>query len=296
MNNDNIKTLYVSDMDGTLLNSESRISSRTAATLNRLIRDYGAAFTVATARTPATTVPLMSGVNVKLPFVVLAGAALWNNTTEQYDDVCVIQPSDVATIAGIFERHGLHPFIYRRHGSMIYAYHCGEMSLQEKGFVAERIHLRLKKFFLDDADYCHNADDAMLIFSMNDYATLKSVCEEVKAQVKCSPMFYHDIFDNDTGLLEIYADGSSKAAAISRLAQRIGAGRIVVFGDNRNDIAMMQAATHSVAVDNAFPEVKAIADEIIGTNDDDSVVQWIENDLIKQYGVVHCVNNSKILV
>ena len=61
----------------------------------------------------------------------------------------------------------------------------------------------------------------------------------------------------------------------------MGADRVVVFGDNRNDIAMMQAADHSVAVGNAFAEVKATASEVIGPNIEDSVAHWIEKDLLK---------------
>ena len=54
---------------------------------------------------------------------------------------------------------------------------------------------------------------------------------------------------------------------------------MVVFGDNRNDIAMMQAADYSVAMGNAFPEVKEAASEVIGPNTDDSVARWIEQEL-----------------
>ncbi len=56
---------------------------------------------------------------------------------------------------------------------------------------------------------------------------------------------------------------------------------MVVFGDNLNDIAMLQAADYSVAVENAFPEVKAIASEVIGPNTAHSVAHWIEADLIQ---------------
>ena len=94
-------------------------------------------------------------------------------------------------------------------------------------------------------------------------------------------MLYHDIVDEADGYLEIFTAGTSKAAAISDLASKIGAGRVVVFGDNRNDIAMMQAADHSIAVDNAFPAVKAIATEVIGPNTADSVARWIEAHLIQ---------------
>ena len=72
-----------------------------------------------------------------------------------------------------------------------------------------------------------------------------------------------------------------KAGAIAELAREVGARRVVVFGDNRNDIAMMQAADHSVAMGNAFPEVKAAASEVIGPNTADSVPRWIEADLIQ---------------
>lgn len=265
-------------MDGTLLGADSRVSSFTASTLNRLTRERGMLFTVATARTPATVVPLMSEVKSTLPYIVLAGAAMWDSLQGTFVDVQAIPHETVRAISAIFERHGLCPFIYRHHGSCIYAHHHGAMSPQEDEFVAQRQGTPFKKFFLDDPDYHTHDDMAMLIFSMNDYATLKEVYNEVNESVDCSAMFYHDIFDPHTGLLEIYTSGCTKARAIERLAQRVGAERVVAFGDNRNDIAMLQAAHHAVAVDNAFPEVKAVAHEIIGPNTDDSVAHWLEQN------------------
>lgn len=272
----NAKTLYVSDMDGTLMGSDSRVSAATAAILNRLIAEHDLLFTVATARTPATVVPLMSEVKTTLPYIVLAGAAMWDAVKGTFVDVQAIPHDTVRAIAGIFEKHGLHPFIYRQHGNMIHAHHFGPMSTQEKQFVEERLDTPFKKFILDDELYHTSDDQAMLIFSMNDYATLERIYNEVKATIDCSPMFYHDIFDPSVGLLEIYTAGCTKAGAIARLAQRTGAARVVAFGDNRNDIAMLQAAHHAVAVDNAFPEVKAVAHEIIGPNTSDAVARWIE--------------------
>ena len=136
---------------------------------------------------------------------------------------------------------------------------------------------------LDDDDYRHSDDEALLIFSMNKYAVLKALAEDLRASVStCQVMVYHDNFDPSEGYLEIFTAGTSKAGTIRNLAREVGAHRIVVFGDNRNDIAMMQAADHSVAVDNAFPEVKAAATEVIGVNTADSVAHWIEQDLARQ--------------
>ncbi len=275
------KTLYVSDLDGTLLDDDSQLSQGTIATLNRVIGELGGMFTVATARTPATVVPLMQEVHATLPFIVIGGSAMWNPVTASYEHTRGIDNTTINAVADVFDHHGIHPFIYRRHGSsLLHTHHYGSLSPQEERFVAARQHLPLKKFILDDKDYRHNDDEALLIFSLNKYAVLKAIANDIKATIStCNVILYHDIFDESEGYLEIYTAGTSKAAAIRDLARQVGAGRIVVFGDNRNDIAMMQAADVSVAVENAFPEVKAAATLVIGPNTADSVAHWIEQDL-----------------
>lgn len=276
-------TLYVSDLDGTLLGEDSQLSSVTVATLNRIIGELGGLFTVATARTPATVVPLMQQVHARLPFIVIGGSAMWNPVSMSYEHTRGIDDMTVNAVADVFDRCGAHPFIYRRHGkNLLHTHHYGPLSPQEERFIAERQHLPLKQFFLDDRDFRHSDDEALLIFSMNKYAVLKSIADDLRTSVPtCSVMVYHDIFDESEGYLEIFSAGTSKAAAIRDLARQLGAGRVVVFGDNRNDIAMMQAADFSVAVDNAFTEVKSVASEVIGPNTADSVARWIETELLQ---------------
>ena len=275
-------TLYVSDLDGTLLGEDSQLSAVTVATLNRIIGELGGLFTVATARTPATVVLLMQQVHARLPFIVIGGSAMWNPVTMSYEHTRGIDDMTVNAVADVFDRRGAHPFIYRRHGkNLLHTHHYGPLSPQEERFIAERQHLPLKQFFLDDRDFRHSDDEALLIFSMNKYAVLKSIADDLRTSVpSCSVMVYHDIFDESEGYLEIFSAGTSKAAAIRDLARQLGAGRVVVFGDNRNDIAMMQTADFSVAVDNAFTEVKAVASEVIGPNTADSVARWIEKELL----------------
>lgn len=270
-NND---TLYITDLDGTLLDANSSITDETVGILNPML-DQGLQFTVATARTPATVVPMLSRLHTRLPFIVLNGAATWDSQRGDYSHVNVIPQATVEAICAVYERHGLHPLIYRRHGHLIHTHHYGTLSSQEEKFVEERQGLELKKFILNDPDYMHNPDEAMLIFSMQDYERLRPIYEEVKATIPCSAVFYHDIFDPASGLLEIYAPGVSKAEAVKAMQQHTGAKEVVVFGDNRNDIPMMQVATHSVAVDNAFPEVKAAAHQVIEANTTNAVPRFI---------------------
>ncbi|MDE5554439.1 MAG: HAD hydrolase family protein, partial [Muribaculaceae bacterium] len=63
-------------MDGTLLGGDSMVSSETAAIISDLTR-RGALITVATARTPATVVPLLADTLTTPPAIVMTGAAMW---------------------------------------------------------------------------------------------------------------------------------------------------------------------------------------------------------------------------
>ncbi len=274
------KTLYVSDMDGTLLNSGSVLSQETIEKLNTLI-DNGAAFTVATARTPATVTSLMKDVNANLPFIVMAGCAEWKPKENEYSVVRFIDPTIVKSITEIFSKYGNTPFIYNKSGNTIVVNHTIQLTQQEREFIEPRIKTPLKRLETVEslAANTEEYDGVMLIFSMGKFDNLRKIADEIdKKGIPCTYNCYHDIFDTEQGIIDIYQEGTTKASAIKRLAQEIGAERIVCFGDNLNDIAMMEEADWSVAVENAFEEVKAHADEVIGSNEENAVVNWIEKD------------------
>ncbi len=274
------KTLYVSDMDGTLLNSGSVLSQETIEKLNTLI-DNGAAFTVATARTPATVTSLMKDVNANLPFIVMAGCAEWKPKENEYSVVRFIDPTIVKSITDIFCKYDNTPFIYNKSGNTIVVNHTIQLTQQEREFIEPRIKTPLKRLETVEslAANTEEYDGVMLIFSMGKFDNLRKIADEIdKKGIPCTYNCYHDIFDTEQGIIDIYQEGTTKASAIKRLAQEIGAERIVCFGDNLNDIAMMEEADWSVAVENAFEEVKAHADEVIGSNEENAVVNWIEKD------------------
>ena len=72
-----MKHLFVSDMDGTLLGSDSRVSPVSADIISRLSRS-GVPITVATARTPASVEVLLADTLISVPAIVMTGAALWD--------------------------------------------------------------------------------------------------------------------------------------------------------------------------------------------------------------------------
>lgn len=274
------KTLYVSDMDGTLLNSSSVLSETTTAKLNKLISE-GALFTVATARTPATVVGLMKNIDSNLPYIVMAGCATWDNKKKGYESARIISNSSIEQLIGIFEKNGNNPFIYYKNGNQIVVNHVRELTAEEKEFIEPRIKTPLKRLkTCSSLTVDATLEGAMLIFSMGKFEALRNIADEIdKEGIDCTYNCYHDIFKKDEGFIDIYVNGTTKAAAIKELARKIGAERIVVFGDNLNDIPMMKVADWSVAVSNAFDEVKEYANEITESNDEDAVVRWIEMDI-----------------
>jgi hydroxymethylpyrimidine pyrophosphatase-like HAD family hydrolase len=80
--------------------------------------------------------------------------------------------------------------------------------------------------------------------------------------------------------LTIHHPAAAKHLAVQRLVAEYapGAKRVVAFGDNSNDLEMLQRAHVAVAVGNAKPELKAIAHHVIGHQDEDAVAEFVWQD------------------
>lgn len=272
-----MNTLYVSDMDGTLLGSDSLVSAQTAEIISDLTR-RGALITVATARTPATVVPLLSDTLTTPPAIVMTGAAQWLRHPGEFRNVHFIPSDDLGEIGEVCGHHGIHPFVYSLDTpSFLSVYHdTPELNQQETDFYTARRHLTLKRFHIG-----HTAPDVrriVLCYATGHHKAIFAAADELRQRRDLSISCYYDIFDHESAHLEIFAKGVSKASAILALKSQLGVDRVVVFGDNLNDIPMMKVADYAVAVGNAFDEVKEIADTVIGPNTDDSVARFIFED------------------
>ncbi|MDE6334699.1 MAG: HAD hydrolase family protein [Muribaculaceae bacterium] len=273
-----MKTLYITDLDGTLLNDEGRVSERSAALISDMSH-RGVAISVATARTPATVESLLADTYTTADLVVMTGATLWSRVHHCFEDMHLLPAGDVSLMLSVFAEEGVTPFCYvRRDGSHLDVYHSGDvLSPAERKFVDERAHLRLKTFHLGEACPAGACERVVLFFGMGAKDVIVSAAERLRRDSDCYISYYKDTYTPDLWLLEIFAPGVSKAAGIERLRRKIRADRLVAFGDNLNDIPMLKRADVAVAVGNALPEVKAIADIVIDTNNNDAVAQAIYN-------------------
>lgn len=272
-------TLYITDLDGTLLNADSEVSDASKEMINKAI-DCGVLFSIATARTPSTVSKIMRGVESNLPYIVMTGAAFWNPADGEFSDTVTFTIQEAEQIFEIFLRHSFPVFIYCFHDGIIQVYHSGPLSPLEREFMKGR-ESRYKHFHVpEDGESVIPSPlpPVLLFYSIQPTELGGPVYEEINAKCHCNPLFYHDIFGNEIAVLEAFAPGATKARAIERLKRLTGADRVVAFGDNVNDIPMLRAADMAVAVENAIPEVKEIADIVIGSNTTDSVARFILTD------------------
>lgn len=270
------KTLYISDLDGTLLNSQSQVSAASRDMLNRLIADNDINFSIATARTPATVVQLMHGIDSRLPYIVMTGAAMWQDglINQTY-----LRPEDVECLSELSRKYGIRPFFYTYNGRVIESYHLPTMDDYERRFVSQRRNSPYKRFLFQNSMPVAKKEHTMLVFVAGDYEKMGNVYNEAKSRLKCEMTYYRDIFNSKVGFLEVMAEGVSKARAVERLKQQVGADRVVVFGDSPNDLSMRKVADLFIAPSNAVEEVRHVADEVTQSNDDDCVARWIEKDI-----------------
>ena len=277
------RILYVTDLDGTLLGNDSRVSQESASILKRMSQQ-GCLISVATARTPATAEPLLHGCGLWLPAVVFTGAAMWDFAKRRYIDARLLEEPAARTIIEVCHRHDVGTLRYTLvDDRMIHAFYTGKdgaaPSARERSFMEERHGLELKRFYVNDPrGLTEGWEHTVMVFAIGEADAVNAAACELRERGGCSVSNYPDIFDSNAALLEVFATGVSKASAVLRLKEMVGADSLTVFGDNLNDLPMMEVADRSVAVANALEPVREAADVVIGSNSADSVARFIASE------------------
>ena len=105
-----MKTLYVSDLDGTLLRNNERTSNFTNNVINDLT-DRGMIFSYATARSLITAKKVTDGMVCKIPLIVYNGAFVVDNVTEDILIANYFEPSVYEVLDDLFENK-VYPIVY----------------------------------------------------------------------------------------------------------------------------------------------------------------------------------------
>lgn len=264
-----MRTLYVSDLDGTLLRSDATTSDYTNETLNRLAQQ-GMLFSYATARSYSTSAKVTRGLHAHIPLIIYNGAITVDNVTGEIL-LSNFFGEDVHALLDDLLARGIVPIVYAFvDGVERFSYVPQHSTQGVLDFVASRRGDRRDNPVADVQDL-HRGE----LF----YLTC------IGAEEKLEPLYhklkdtYHAVYQRDfySGdyWLEIMPRAASKSNAIRQLREKLGCDRLVVFGDGKNDIDMFELADEGYAVANAAPELKAVATAVIGSNDEDAVAHWL---------------------
>jgi hydroxymethylpyrimidine pyrophosphatase-like HAD family hydrolase len=123
------------------------------------------------------------------------------------------------------------------------------------------------------------AETVIAMAVMGDKEPVGELAEILKKQFpgQLENFYFENPYSPDYWWLTIHDKKACKSIALKELMEIKGFKRehLTVFGDHINDIGMFKLAGRAIATANAEEQVKAVADEIIGINDDDSVVKYL---------------------
>lgn len=267
-----MKTLYVTDLDGTLLNTKDRVSEYSISTINRLIEN-GMLFTYATARSLVSASVVTQGLTFSMPVIV-------------YNGGLVIQPKSGEVLSSIEfsrqEREKVVEVIKDNHVSpLVYSYIEGKESVswnpcKENEGVQRYLSLRKGDRRLRPVEDNQLYEGEVFYYTcIGQKEELLPIYESLSQDSRYRCTLAQELYREEYWC-EIMPSATTKANAINKVKELYNCDRVVAFGDATNDINMFTLADECYAVENAVEELKKCATGIIASNDEDGVARWLE--------------------
>ena len=274
--------IFVSDLDGTLLQSDGTLSEYSRQKLTELL-EAGVHFTVASARAWGEITPILGDLPLSLPVICINGAYLTDYATGNH---LVINNIDNAFAETIYQRildGELLPFIVTHNGTEDCLY-WQELLNEQMQWYHDILHVHKDKRIRRTEDLkCALAEKVIAFAVMGPPERVRDLSKLLAE--KYPGLLENFLFENPYSpghwWLTIHDQRACKSKAIRTLVEMTGHDLedLTVFGDHINDIKMFQLAGTAVAVANAEPEVRGHADEIIGSGNDDAVVKYIADEV-----------------
>lgn len=267
-----MKTLYMTDLDGTLLFPDATLSDFSREALTKLYR-AGVCVGISTARTAATVTKMFDGVPLGAPAALMNGACVYDLSAGRYLAAEVIpEAAQRALFAAVAGRCA---FAYTVEGGRLSTFYERDDEPHARAFRLER-EKKYGKVFTKVSSLSELTGRGVVYLSLaGPKERTECVRDALAAAEGLNVHFYRDIYDKEFFYLEACAERVSKKAAAGHIRALTGAERLVAFGDNLNDLSLFEGCDEKIAVANAADEVKRAADLVIGSNAKDAVVRYI---------------------
>ena len=266
------KTLYVTDLDGTLLNRQDRVSPFSIRTINNLVEN-GMLFTYATARSLVSASKVTEGLSTNIPIIAYNGAFIIQPSTGEILSGESFTGEERSLVRHVLDSHGISP--------LVYSFVDG---VEKVSWIPQNENDGIRRYLClrqGDPRFRPVAGKEALYEGEMFYFTCIGEKEELQ------PVY--EFFANDSRYrctiqqelyrpeywCEIMPAQASKANAIRKLKEMWGCTKVISFGDAVNDLPMFEISDECYAVSNAVDELKAAATGIIESNEEDGVARWL---------------------
>jgi Cof subfamily protein (haloacid dehalogenase superfamily) len=254
--------LIALDLDGTLLKDDKTISPKNKEVLKRA-KDEGHIVMIATGRPYRSSEMYYRELELDTPIVNFNGAFMHHPKNQSFG--FFHYPLDIKVAKDIVEAcrsFHFHNIIAEVIDDVYFHYH-DEKLLDIFSFGNPRITTG------DLVDFLKDSPTSMLIHTEeHDLKQIREHLAELHAEV-----IEQRSWASPWHVIEIIKNGLNKAVGLKRAAEyyNIPAERIIAFGDEDNDLEMLEYAGHGVAMGNAIDQVKTTANEVTLTNEEDGV-------------------------
>ncbi|MER2263853.1 Cof-type HAD-IIB family hydrolase [Methylobacterium oxalidis] len=256
--------LVISDVDGTLVTTDKRLSPATVAAVRRL-GAAGIGFTVASSRPPVGLAPLAAALSLSLPMAAFNGASIVGPDFGVISETLI--PEEAAReAAGRLAAAGLDVWVFADGAWCLRDPEAPYTDLERRTLQAEPRVV---------ADLGPLLAAASKIVGVSPDAARLAACE---AEVAASLGARASVHRSQAYYLDVTPPGLDKGRFVDWMAGRLGipAARIATFGDAGNDAAMFARSGLAIAMGNADDALKAKATLVTEGNDADGVARALE--------------------
>lgn len=276
------KHYILTDLDGTLLRSNSTLSSFSEDVFTRAIEE-GHVVSYATARSYASSQTKVSNIAWKYPVILYNGALILDPLTQATVGGAWLSHAITNEVIALGKSYDQIPFLFlldeNQHELVL---HEPLRRIGEQGFYDSRPNDR-RFHEVPLLQLNHLDKKVMIVTYIGAYEDLMPFYDALKLRYG-NNIYVHftlDTYLQDQYFLEVSDPLANKGAAVLRWAELVGClpEQVRVFGDNLNDLGMFEVAGKRLAVSNARHELKEKADSVIASNDEDGVAHYIQGYL-----------------
>lgn len=265
------------DLDGTLLDRQKKILPESLTAL-ALARQQGVKVVIVTGRHHSAIHPFYQALDLDTPAICCNGTYLYdyqNKQTSQANPLTATQAKSVLTLLG---EYGIHGLMYADDG-MLYQEPTGHVIRTQAW--GETLPPHQRPTFVHVDSLLNAADRVQNIWkfalSHSDTQALDNFANRVMDEfgLTCEWSWQDQV--------DVAQSGNNKGKLLREwvTSQGHAMSDVVAFGDNFNDISMLEAAGLGVAMGNSDDAVKAHADLVIGHNEEPAIAQLIRQRVLQ---------------